>query len=381
MIFVAVIGIGLSSIVVKDRIQVLVSSDNHSATIVECKGKAPRKARSRGRSSSWNYAPVAVSKEGYKAVGTKFVSGKSFCQSLIGRKTTILVNRSDPTDARINSFFQFWLFPTAILFALCFIALLKRPRAGIAIFAGFFAFAGGAVALEFGLFNDRPDTALVSPVDSTLALDACIQHAMGIEGVHSEGALKQLVCADRGLTDLERVFSLSALEELDLRSNNIESLAPLKSLLKLRELKLDGSRQITSLDGLETLIVLEVLSARSMQIDDIDALRMMTNLRKIDLNYNRLSDISALEELDQLERISIGDNPDITDISALAGKPLLTSLGMYRTTLSDISALYGNEALRLVNIGSSGTVPCSQISELRIRLKKSARVRGPKDCG
>ena len=74
-----------------ERVQLYANSSSAPAVIVSCKSKSFGRARGAGRfkGRSWSYAPIAVSDAGDKAIGTKFLPERAWCERLIGRKTTI----------------------------------------------------------------------------------------------------------------------------------------------------------------------------------------------------------------------------------------------------------------------------------------------------
>ena len=372
-------------VIAKDRVGVLISSDSYTATVVECDWRRTRglsrngKGASRVRSS---YQPIAVSKEGYRAAGRLKVSSKSFCEGLIGHEVKIFVNKDRPEEARINSFFQFWLAPFVFLGFILFgvTCLLNATKTAVGIFFGFFIIGGLATASEFKMFQDPPISPNLHPVDTNLALETCINEAVREEKAQGPSTLKRLICKRRGLTDLTGISDLGSLEYLDLSLNDIYDLSPLRLRPQLRTLILNGNRSLGSLEGLEGLTGLETLKAHCAGLTHIEIVRTMKNLRHLDVSCNQLSSLSATADLDLLEKLIIDDNRAITNIEAVANKPHLTTITMYRTAVSDLSPLMANEKLRSINLGGSGEISCDQVEKLRSRLVKGGRIRGPKNC-
>ncbi len=372
----------IAAVVVGPRMVALVQAESQAAVVVSCESKFVRRGggvrRRGGRTKAWAYAPLAVSEAGHKAVGTRFVR-KKWCNSLVGRKTTILTN-ADPANNRINSFFQFWLIPTAIMFAIGFAATLRKPVVSAAIFFGFFAVSGGAIALEFGALSGLTGDQRVSEDKrSSIALEACIEEAITREGVASEIELTNLQCVDRGLTDISRLSRLIKLKVLVLRSNDLTDLEALRPLISLRKLSVHDNEKITSLTGLENMQVLEELNAYQMQLTDITALRDLRSLRRVDLSDNQLTDITALGGLDRLETVNLNSNP-FSDLRPLTEKPQLKNLFFLSSRVKDIAPLLTNTSLKSVGAVTKGPVACSQITQLRSRLGDAARVTAQKSC-
>lgn len=373
----------IAAVVVGARVVAIVQADPQAAVVVSCESKFVRRGggvRRRGRQTkAWAYAPLAVSESGHKAVGTRFVR-KTWCNSLVGRKTTILTN-AEPSNNRINSFFQFWLIPTALIFAIGFVATLRKPAVSAAIFFGFFAVSGGAIALEFGVLSGMDGDQRVSETKrASLALEACIGEAIAREGVAHESELKSLQCADHGLTDISRLSRLTKLQVLVLRSNDLTGLEALRPLTRLRKLSVHHNEKIKSLAGLENMRMLEELNAYQLQLTDITALRNLRSLRRVDLSGNQLTDITALGGLDQLETVNLNSNP-FSDLRPLMDKPQLKNLFFLSSRVEDITPLLNTTSLKSVGAVTQGPVDCSQIRELRSRLGRAARVTAQKSCG
>lgn len=365
--------------VAKDRIEVLTQSESHSAVILSCKSKASK--RKKGRRRSWSYAPVAVTTSGHQAVGTKYLSDADWCRSQIGRKTTILVNPSDPKKNRINSFFQFWLFPSCILLFLTAVLLGRHYKVSTVLVLSFFVGASGAAARELGALDHVFGASkLPKHQRSRMALDFCIQNAMEREGVRYRDQLKKLNCSNFQITDISPLAEFTGLQDLRLWRNDITSLDPLWEMTDLRVLGLSRNRNLASLEGLERLTKLEKLYARNMKVADLSPLSGLKELRQLDLYGNEVSDISSLRGLDQLEEVRLSKNP-VKDLGPLSDKQSLKKLTFYRSEVLDISALYGNGRLEQVGINQKkGFVDCRQVQKLRSILGPKPKNFVPRHC-
>jgi len=384
VIFSLIFGIlvvGFGAFFAKDRIESFRNSDTYAATVVECKHGRRRSADHNHRSTSF-YTPIAVSEEGFRAVGRLKVSSKSMCHNLIGHEVTIFVDRNDAEKTRIYSFSQFWLAPFILLSAIGFgvANLVKRKLVSLVVFIGAFGIGGTALALEYKAFHDPLDLPNLQPVNQEKAARSCIDYALRNKNFEDANQLKELTCKRRGLTDLTQFARLRSLEKLDLTLNQITSVKRLKSLTRLRELNLDGNRNLQSLEGLSELYDLEILKVHCAGLQNIDAVSSLTKLRHLDVSCNEISSLAPITNLKALEKLIMDGNPNITSLAPVANKPALEVITLYRVPTSDISPLFGNTNLRRANIGSNAGIPCSQIEELRSRLGKNARVSRPKDC-
>lgn len=383
VVIFGILTVGFGTFFAKDRIDVIRNSDTYAATVIECKWSQRRSTGSKrsGRSRS-SYAPVAVSEEGYRAIGQLKVSKKSVCQNLLGHKVTIFVDRNDTSKTRISSFSQFWFAPFILLFVTTFglACIFMRQVLATVIFCGAFLVGGIAGAIEYKMFQDPLDPPNLQPINPDKVLSTCIDQAMRQENTERLDRLKKLTCKKMALTDLTQIAQLTSIEELDLSLNQIASVELLNSMRQLRVLTLDGNRTLKSLEGLQDLKQLEVLKVHCASLVDIDAIKGLTNLRHLDVSCNQISSLTPITNLTKLEKLIMDENPNITNITPTANKPTLEVITLYRVPISDISPLLGNTNLRRVNIGNNDQVSCEQIDALRSSLLPTAKMIGPKTC-
>ena len=127
------------------------------------------------------------------------------------------------------------------------------------------------------------------------------------------------------------------LESLDLSSNSITDITPLKNLKKLYYLNLSGN-EITDITPLKNLKKLYYLDLSCNVITDITALTNLTNLEVLELSENQIKDITPLENLINLRVLYLSLNY-ITDITALSNMTNLQWLYLERNQITDITAL------------------------------------------
>lgn len=123
---------------------------------------------------------------------------------------------------------------------------------------------------------------------------------------------------------MDRLGSLTALEEVELNEGTISSLRPFRRLTRLRSLTIFG-RRLKRLDGIEELSSLEDLFLYNPGIEDLTPLVQLGGLRRLRLDVpSRVADFSPIGQLQHLEELIInikGDRsaalPRVGDLSGL----------------------------------------------------------------
>ena len=103
---------------------------------------------------------------------------------------------------------------------------------------------------------------------------------------------RQLVFPAAGISDVSGIVKMTALEEVDLRDNEIINLFPFEitaSKESIRKLNLSGN-QIRDVLSLYALVSLEELDLSGNQIEAVASLRKLTSLKKLILTGNPLPD-------------------------------------------------------------------------------------------
>ncbi|MBN3032948.1 MAG: leucine-rich repeat domain-containing protein [Candidatus Saganbacteria bacterium] len=153
----------------------------------------------------------------------------------------------------------------------------------------------------------------------------------------------------------QNISSLAGLEcfanltYLFLPGNKIESLLPLSQLTRLVYVDLNDNRisDLIPLSGLRGLIELHL---NSNQIADIKPLSQLPSLLGLSLDNNRIADFSPLSHLANLLVLSLRSNQTGVDPAPLSGLIRLNTLDLTENQLSDLSALSGLTALTSLNI-------------------------------
>lgn len=121
--------------------------------------------------------------------------------------------------------------------------------------------------------------------------------------------------------------------------NSIDSIVPLKNLLRLKELYL-GRNKINNLKPLINLTDLEILDLNDNRLVSISDLYFLNKLKKLDVSGNAIYDLSPLSNLEQLEELNIAFN-EITEVTSLNTLNQLKWLDLHGNNLkiSDIVEL------------------------------------------
>jgi len=97
-------------------------------------------------------------------------------------------------------------------------------------------------------------------------------------------------------------------DEIELSESSIDSLAGIEMCKHAVIIDVSGN-QISDLNELWGLSLIEELNLSGNRIEMIDTLSNLTNLRQLDLSDNRITDISPLYELGKLESVILTGNP------------------------------------------------------------------------
>lgn len=173
---------------------------------------------------------------------------------------------------------------------------------------------------------------------------------------------------------IEAVSTLTALEELTLRSitlPNLSLLLPLQNLLAL-DLKLGGTKDLSLLPGLKRLRYLELWMVKGLAdlevVADLRALRylFLQALRRVE----RLPDLSAAVEL---RRVHLETMKGLRDLGPLASAPALEEIvltDMPHLRPEDLQCLVGLPRLRAVAVGL-GSLRKNEAAERMLGLPRA----------
>ena len=150
----------------------------------------------------------------------------------------------------------------------------------------------------------------------------------------------------------------TALEKLDLSDQDLtdRDLISLGEMSNLKELNLEGNRQISDLMPLADLHTLESLALPiPAEVTDLSPIASLENLEKLDLSVTNLKDLSFVSGLGGLKSLSLAGSLAIPDLTALKDLSQLETLDIYAGGLGNPAGIEGLTQLRHLELGNEST--------------------------
>ncbi len=167
--------------------------------------------------------------------------------------------------------------------------------------------------------------------------------------------------------EIKRLESLTDLEAIFLRKNNIREIKNLENQQKLKILDLAQNR-ISEIKGLEKLNNLEILNINYNQtLIEIKGLDSLKNLKKLKLNRNKITKINGLDNLINLEFLDISINK-ISEIENLNSLKKLKYLNLYSNEISEIKGLEHLKELKVLVLGKNN-IPKEKLLEYKFNFE------------
>ena len=365
-----------------DRIDLLQHAELESASIIKCDYKWGTRVSSSTsqRRKTTSYAPIAISEQGNKVRGTLWWASRDICERSLHKQVSVLVHNTEPDKSRINSFFQFWMFPILFVYLTAVVIIsLYIPRRGLGQILTMLLLVIIAVSYFRELHPTEDKNAGPGQADkSQVVLNRCVIDRMHDKNLTERIEVKYLLCQKSGITDLSSISDLTNLEELYLQGNQLSSLETIGKFPKLRVISV-ASNGMLSLKGVEHLPALEELQANLNKINDLSGMQQLSKLKIVGLMKNQIKSITEFEPLLQLEDVVLNYN-HVTYNRPLTNKPALKKLQLYSNNVRDITPLYENINMKVVGVRGRGNVSCDQIQVMRSKLAPDASVWGQKGC-
>ena len=169
-----------------------------------------------------------------------------------------------------------------------------------------------------------------------------------IEPLRGLTALRTLILIETQVGNLESVKSLTALQSLDLSRTHVESIEPLKGLPALRTVILSGLT-VGNLEMLKGLTALQSLDLGYTNVGNLEMLKGLTGLQSLDLTGTHVENFEPLKGLTTLRTLILwGSN--IENLEPLEGQTGLRSLNLRRTNVESLEPLKGLTGLRSLNL-------------------------------
>ena len=175
---------------------------------------------------------------------------------------------------------------------------------------------------------------------------------------------------------LKGIGRLSELEELDLESSEVESLAGIEELKKLKRLNLRDNKQLkmkdltffaefhslesldvsenqlSNLHGVEGLVNLKYIGTSWNRLKGLNELKGLTNLEFLSVAGNRLGSLHGIQKLKKLETL-YADYNELRNIKEVKGLTNLTTLKAAYNYLTDINPIKNLKKLHELTVNGN----------------------------
>ena len=175
---------------------------------------------------------------------------------------------------------------------------------------------------------------------------------------------------------LKGIGRLSELEELDLESSEVESLAGIEELKKLKRLNLRDNKQLkmkdltffaefhslesldvsenrlSSLHGVEGLVNLKYIGTSWNRLKGLNELKGLTNLEFLSVMGNRLGSLQGIQKSKKLETL-YADYNELRNIKEVKGLTNLTTLKAAYNHLTDINPIKNLKKLYTLTVNGN----------------------------
>lgn len=153
--------------------------------------------------------------------------------------------------------------------------------------------------------------------------------------------LRVLVATRQEISSLEPLSTLRRLWRLDMFSNRVTDLSPLRRIKSLRFISFN----------------------RNGGISDLEPLGELRNLTHLYLTENKVTDARPLAKLSALRELSLNENP-ISDLRPLRSLKELRMLAISYTKVKDLRPLYGLERLTTLDYADNGLREVTSIARM-----------------
>jgi hypothetical protein len=182
------------------------------------------------------------------------------------------------------------------------------------------------------------------------------------------------ITASNELGSIEPISGLTNLTSLSIRSNNFDSLEPIRRLTSLVDLRMvRTNRFLTNFPGIY------VGSAFSKEPATLEPINRLTKLRSLRLeNFSRVKSIEPLGELTNLTELSLNGAAGITTLEPLKRLTSLNKLDIRATNVKDLEPLRELASLKELNLSATqGVVNVEPLAGLRnLRVLHLSRAVG-----
>ncbi|HEU0032310.1 MAG TPA: hypothetical protein VFQ53_16880 [Kofleriaceae bacterium] len=181
-----------------------------------------------------------------------------------------------------------------------------------------------------------------------------VTHFVGFEALPNLRRLWGVSGALTSLDGLEHCKQLARISLPDSDKMKVTSLAPLRGLDALVQLRAEGLRQLDDVDAIATLPNLREANLGNPGTPALAPIAHSKNLEWLSLRKWPVEEVGALAELRKLRFLDLGWCPRLADVSALAKLPRLEKVRLYGYGEEWLARLVGVDALRGKICGEDG---------------------------
>jgi hypothetical protein len=161
-----------------------------------------------------------------------------------------------------------------------------------------------------------------------------LEHLTNLEIIHGTGNYNR---NGDDISDLSPLRNLINLKELNLEGCYINDLKPLKKLKKITELKLSHN-PLKSLDGIQDLERIKILWINNCNLTSLNPINKYRKLEDFRFGNNNIFDISFIANNSRLKRLEFPNNK-VQEINHLSNCSALENLTFYNNQVTDIDEL------------------------------------------
>ena len=205
--------------------------------------------------------------------------------------------------------------------------------------------------LKQALFDRLSELRYVDPLDDSHTITIGV--ALQVKGydLNTQNQQGRIPLVAKKIQNIDGMQYFENAPQINLSTNQIKDITPLKKLTKLEGLFLNQNL-LRSVDALSDLTNLKTLFCSDNQIEDISSLSNLTNLKSLWMANNQLSSFDVVKNFKNLNNLRI-ENNNIADISALRDFPAIKFLGIGGNPITDFSALQKLNALKMLYVDNT----------------------------
>ena len=158
-----------------------------------------------------------------------------------------------------------------------------------------------------------------------------------LEGLQYAVNLEEIDLFSNSVSDLSPLRDLPVLTKLDLSGNDVSSLEPLSDSKSLRSLAVEDIADLSPLGSLTELLNLSI-STPDPSPDNLAVLGQLTNLQDLSLTNSAVSDLSFTQSLDALKELELRSN-NLSTLESIGDLPSLEQLILNRNPIQDVTPL------------------------------------------